>query len=173
MILSGYHVMADLRELWTFKSFRARIFLAAFPTAIAFFFGHLASDRDRPYEFIKEKSYILPPSGRGGDTVTVVWRVNYTRTCPGFVERRLIDPQTDAIIAAYDPSPTANSVTRVNTTDPPITELRKTFALPKVLQKGTIGYKAKLTYHCNWLQAVWPLFAIKYETPTLLFTVEE
>ena len=161
--------MADLQELWGFKSFRARIFMLILPTLIAVLFGYFAMDRTRPYVFHEDGSAIIPPSGHGGDQITVVWRVTHTRTCPGTVERHLIDPDTGAILTAYDPAPAV-----VNGVDVGGGYLRKTFALPKLIQKGWIQYQAKLNYNCNWLQRLFPdAFGIKYTTPKLLFKVEE
>lgn len=169
MILSDHHFMADIRELWAFKSFRLRIFMTILPTLLAIIVGYFAMDRERPYIFHKEGSAIIPPSGHGGDQITVVWKVTFNRQCSGLVERQLVDPDTGVIIGAYDPSPAA-----YNGVDVGGNYLRKTFALPKVLQKGWIGYQADLTYTCNWVQALFPgAFAIRYKTPRLLFKVEE
>lgn len=170
MILSEIHIMSDLQELWSFKSFRLRIFMAIAPTLLAMIVGYFAMDRTRPYEFIVEESSIVPPSGKGGDQITVVWAVKETRraACPGIVERKLVDPQTNAIIAAYEPSLAALNG------EPDGKFLRKTFLLPRGLQRGWIGYQADLTYTCNWLQVLFPgAFAIRYKTPKLLFNVEE
>jgi len=161
-------IAADVRELWGFKSFRARVFFAIIPTAIAFVFGLLATDRVRPYDYIPEGSFIVPTSGKGGDQVTVHWHVrqNRTKPCPGIVERLLIDPSTDVVLATYDPV--------LATPMPPVKGyLNVTFAMPRNMQAGVVGYRAKMTYTCNWLQAVFPTMAIKYSTPTLLFTVVE
>ena len=169
MILNDNHIMADVQELWTFRSFRARIFMAIVPTLFAVVFGYFAMDRTQPYIFHEDGSAIIPPSGHGGDQITVVWRVTYVRQCTGIVERLLTDPDTGVVIANYDPSPAA-----LNGVDVGGGYLRKTFSLPKVLQKGWIGYHAKLTYTCNWLQRAFPeAFGIKYMTPKLLFKVED
>jgi hypothetical protein len=169
MLLSDIHIMSDIRELWSFRSFRLRIFMAIAPTLFAVIVGYFAMDRTRPYVFHEDGSAIIPPSGHGGDQITVVWRVTQFRTCPGTVERQLIDPDTSAVVANYDPSPAA-----INGVDVGGGYLRKTFALPRVIQKGWIEYQAKLNYQCNWLQAWFPnAFGIKYTTPKLLFKVEE
>lgn len=167
MILES-HIMADIKELWSFKSFRARIFLAMFPTALALVFGFLAFDTTRPYVFHASESYIIPPSGKGGDQMTVFWKVTHNRTCPGIVQRTLVDPATDVILAVYDASPAA-----INGVDIGGNVLAKTFSLPRTLQKGVVGYQASLLYTCNWLQILFPdTFGIKYQTPKLLFTYE-
>jgi hypothetical protein len=170
VIFQDLHVMASLRELWTFNSFRARIFLAIVPTCLALVFGHYALDRQRPYDFYSQEqgSYIEPAAGRGGESVTVNWRVHYHRSCSGVVERQLIDPDTEVVIAVYDPQPAAVA----NGMDVADGYLRKQFALPRDIRPGTIAYHAKLTYTCNWLQKMWPAFAIKYATPKLLFIFE-
>lgn len=168
MTLSGLHWVTDLKELWAFRSFRARIFLAVLPTTISLIIGHFAADRTRPYEFISEGSYIEPPAGRGGDQVTVNWHVKHNRTCNGNVERQLVDPVTDVILATYDPAPAAQNGVSVGSD-----YLRKVMLLPRGIQKGTIAYQAKLTYYCNWLQNLWPALAIRYTTPKLLFKIED
>lgn len=169
MIISDLHIMSDLQELWSFKSFRLRIFMTILPTMLAIIVGYFALDRTPPYVFHEEGSAIIPPSGHGGDQITVVWHVSTYRVCAGTVERQLIDPDTGAVIASYDPSPAA-----INGVDVGGGYLRKTFALPRVIQKGWIQYHAKLNYQCNWLQVWFPAaFGIKYITPKLLFKVEE
>jgi hypothetical protein len=166
-VVTGHHAMSYLRELWQIESFRARIFFAIAPTIVAVAFGYLATDHMHPYDFIGEESSIIPPSGRGGDQVTVVWKVHHNRSCPGTVERQLVDPDTGAIIALYDLSPAA-----LNGLPSGDGYLRKTFALPKNVQTGWIAYQAKLAYTCNWLQVIAPVFAVRYTTPKLLFKVE-
>ncbi len=159
---------AQVRELWGFESFRARVFFAIVPTLFAFVFGLLATDHVRPYDYISTGSYIEPASGKGGEQVIVHWRVvqNRVKQCPGLVERFLIDPVTDVVLAAYDPV--------LATPSPPVNGfLNVTFAMPRNMQAGVVGYRAKLIYTCNWLQGVFPAFAIRYSTPTLLFTVIE
>lgn len=169
MIISDRHVMSDLKELWSFRSFRARIILAIFPTLIALIFSHFAADRQRPYDFHVDGSFILPPAAEGGDQITVHWKVTRHRQCEGIVERQLVDPRTDVIIASYDPAPAA-----VNGVPVGSDVLRKEFTLPLNLQKGEMAYQAKLTYTCNWLQKIFPnALGIKYVTPPLKFTVKE
>ena len=161
------HFVADLRELWSFKSFRARVFFAILPTAVAIIFGALATDRTHPYDYFADGSFIKPSSGRGGDQVTVSWSVRQNRAeaCPGIVERVLVDPTTDVVLANYDPV--------IATPGPPVNgRINITFAMPRNIQPGMVGYRAKLTYTCNWLQALLPAFAIRYETPMLLFEVK-
>ncbi len=168
MILAKGHILADLRELWEVKSFRARVFFAIAPTFLAIAFGALATDRTRPYRFIQESSFVEPAQGRGGTQVVVNWRVELERqhTCPGTVERMLVDPHTGVIVALYQPS--------LATSIPPSDGwIRNAFVMPQSVRPGLVGYKSKLTYYCNWFQALFPSFAIRYETPVLLFTVEE
>jgi hypothetical protein len=162
-------MMADLRELWTFKSFRARIFLAIIPTTIAMVVGFFALDRQPPYDFYTQEhgSNIEPPAGAAGDTVTVNWRVRFHRQCDGTVERQLVDPATDVILAAYAVAPAAQNGIKIGEE-----YLRKPLTLPNNIKRGTIAYQAKLTYQCNWLQRAWPFFAIRYTTPKLLFHLE-
>ncbi len=165
MILNT-HMLEDIRELWGFRSFRARIFLAIFPTTIALVVGHFATDRQHPYDFFVEESYVEPPTGSRGQEMTINWKVKEHRVCPGIVERQLVDPKTDVLIAVYDPAPT-------DTRGAEDGWLRKTFRVPKDIQAGTLAYQAKLTYHCNWLQKLMPAIAIRYTIPRLTFYVEK
>jgi len=161
--------MSEIRELWGFKSFRARIVLAIFPTLVALIVGHFATDRERPYEFHLEGSFIVPPEAESGDQITVNWKVTRRRQCEGTVDRQLVDPRTEVIIANYDPAPAALNGVAVGTDI-----LRKTFTLPLNMQRGDVGYQAKLNYQCNWLQKIFPnALGIKYVTPLLKFTIRE
>jgi len=164
--LTGIHLMSELKELWAVKSFRARIFLAILPTSIALVVGHFATDRQRPYDFHAEESFVIPPKGREGQEMTINWRVTHHRTCPGTVERQLVDPNTGVIVAAYDPAP-------ADTNGGQDGWLRKTFRVPRDIQAGNIAYQSKLTYQCNWLQKFVPALAIRYLTPRIVFTVEK
>jgi hypothetical protein len=166
ILLSGIHLFQDIKELWTFKSFRARIFLAAFPTIIAAVIGHFATDRQPPYDFHADQSYVVPPVGREGLEMTINWRVTHHRTCPGTIERQLVDPNTGVIVAIYDPAP-------ADTNGGKNGWLRKTFRVPRDIPGGNIAYQSKLTYHCNWLQALVPALAIRYLTPRIIFYVEK
>lgn len=165
-MFSNIHPLAELRELWSFKSFRARIFMAIVPTAIALVIGHFATDRHRPYDFHVRESYIIPPRGVEGQDMSVHWRVTQRRSCPGTVERQLVDPNTGVIVAAYNPEPAEEGM---------VTDgwLHKTFKVPRDIQAGNIAYQSKLTYQCNWLQVLMPALAIRYTTPRLIFTVEK
>jgi hypothetical protein len=160
--------MADLRELWGVKSFRARIFFAIVPTVMAMAFGALATDRTRPYDFILSESYIHPASGKGGTQVVVNWKVHSNRShvCPGTIERVIIDPETGVVLATYTP-------TMANSQMPLDGWIRNTFLMPHNMKPGVVGYRSKLAYTCNWFQALFPSFAIHYESPTLLFTIED
>lgn len=169
MIIQNTHMLADLRELWSVKSFRARIFLAMLPTAIALIVGYYVTDAQRPYDFHKEGSFIEPPVGTGGDQVTVNWKVTFYRQCTGHLTRTLVDPNSGVLLAVYDTSPVASAsgVFAANG------YLRKTFTIPRSMPPGVIGYKAQLEYQCNWLQRMFPRpLSIRYETPMLLFKVE-
>ena len=169
MILSEYHPVRALRELWTLESFRARIFMAVLPTLGAVFFGYLIADTTPPYVFHKEGSSIIPPQGRGGDEMTVQWKVTHNRTCPGTVSRRLVDPVTGVVLATYDPQPAARDGVKLGGD-----LLVKTFLLPRTLQTGMVGYQAQLSYTCNWLQKRFPdQFGINYTTPMLLFRYDK
>lgn len=170
MAFNRMHLVADVRELWEYKSFRARIFFAIIPTVFGVAFGSLALDRTMPYEYDASQSYIEPPSGKAGIQVTIVWRVRVHRhNCSGQIERRLFDVRTNAIIVQYDPVPI--EPTPVPTRD--FTWLRRTILLPEKLPLGRLGYNANTMYACNWFQAVFPTFAIRHTTPTLFFDVKE
>lgn len=166
MTLSGLHVFREIRELWTFKSFRARIFLAVLPTTIALVMGHYAADRQHPYDFHLEDSYVEPPFGILGQEMSINWRVTRHRVCKGIVERRLIDPTTGVILARYEPT-SANSAGGFDGW------IRNRFRVPRDIPSGTIAYQSQLTYQCNWLQELVPAFAIRYSTPRINFYVEK
>lgn len=160
-------IIADIKELWQIKIFRVRIFFAIVPTIAAAVFGFLAADNTHPFDYIAEGSYIKPPTGRPGEQVIVSWSVRQNRSiCPGIVTRQLIDVNTKEVVAMYDP---------VFATRGPVTNnrLNISFAMPKTIPTGWIGYRANLEYTCNWLQQAFPSFAIRYQTPMLLFKVQE
>jgi hypothetical protein len=140
--------------------------LAALPTTIALVVGHFATDRQHPYDFIVEESYVEPPTGERGHKMTINWRVKEHRLCPGTIERQLVDPATGVLIAVYDPAP-------ADTVGSEGGWLRKSFMVPKDIQSGTLAYQSKLTYQCNWLQKLVPFLAIRYTTPRISFYVEK
>lgn len=168
MILADSRFTSALQDLWSVKSFRVSIFFAIAHTIAAMLVGYLAMDSTHPYEFLAERSYIVPPESRGGDQIIVNWSVVHNRTCPGTVERQLMDPETGVVLATYDIAPAAFNGEVVGPG-----RLSKTFTLPKSIQPGWIGYQAKLAYTCNWVQDMFPdRLAIRYTTPRLLFKVE-
>ena len=162
----SYHPFALFKELWTEKSFRARIFLSIFPTSIALAVGHFAIDRQPPYDFHLSQSYVEPPVGREGQEMTINWRVTRHRVCPGTVERRLIDPTTNVVIALYEPTE-ANAGLNFDGW------IRNRFKVPRDIPGGNIAYQSLLVYRCNWLQELVPALAIKYTTPSIIFFVEK
>lgn len=166
MTLLNTHPLAAIKELWTEKSFRARIFLSVLPTSIALVVGHYAIDRQRPYDFHVEHSYVEPPRGFEGQEMTINWRITRHRTCPGTVERRLVDPNTGVIIASYEPTE-ANQHTIEDGW------IRNKFRVPRDIPGGNIAYQSLLTYRCNWLQELLPALAIRYTTPRIIFYVEK
>jgi len=164
--LLNTHPLATIKELWTEKSFRARIFLSVLPTTVALVVGHYAIDRQRPYDFHLEQSYVEPPRGVEGQVMTINWRVTRHRSCPGTVERKLVDPDTGVIIAPYE-------ATEANPSGGEDGWIRNTFRVPREIPGGNIAYQSMLTYRCNWLQELVPGLAIRYITPRIIFYVEK
>lgn len=119
-------------------------------------------DNQRPYTFDAAESYIIPTIANGNDQMIVAWKVRVHRQCEGAVRRELFDPRTQVVLAVYDPQPAhRNSMLGEG-------YFNKTFLLPRMIQPGRVGYRARLEYYCNPLQRIWP---IRYVTPELFFTV--
>jgi hypothetical protein len=165
VMLLHTHPLVALKELWNERSFRLRIFMSVLPTSIALVVGHYAIDRQRPYDFHLEQSYVEPPRGVEGQVMTINWRVTRHRTCPGTVERKLVDPNTGVIIAPYEPTEASTSREEG--------WIRNTFRVPREIPGGNIAYQSMLTYRCNWLQELLPALAIRYTTPRIIFYVEK
>lgn len=118
-------------------------------------------DTTPPFEYDVKESQIVPQVAEGGMQIRVDWKVKVNRVCPGTNVRELFDPVTKSRLAFYDPVPTAS--------DSAIDDdghLIRTFLLPRRISKGPVGYRAHLSYQCNWLQRFFPL---ELETPELFF----
>lgn len=125
-------------------------------------------DTERPYEFLADGSYIIPPEFDDtlGQQMTVHWEINITRPCPGSVTRFIIDKRSGAK-TTFDKTPASLTVV---TNDK---FMEKTFFLPPGLRPGEKIYRADLEYSCNWLQDLVPYFRIRYTTPDLKFNILE
>lgn len=125
-----------------------------------------AFDNQHPYVFDAEHSVIIPSEAVGNDQMIVSWQVTINRQCPGMIHRELFDPRTKVVLAIYDAQPAYKS----EELKPGPGRLNRTFLLPRKMQTGQTGYRAKMEYWCNPLQRIWP---IRYITPELLFEVKE
>ena len=119
-------------------------------------------DNDPPYVWDEAETTITPNPARGGEMVTVNWKMSIDRVCPGSSSRSLIDADTGLVIATYDATPISAVV---QTGD---RNLIRTFQLPRGLPPR-VGYKSTICFRCNVLQALMPLCV---STPTLTFRVE-
>ena len=151
-------------ELWTVRAFRLNFIGGVILMLMASSLTYIIFDTQPPYTYIVKESGIIPPTAKGGDQVIVMWRVIFHRSCPGSNQRILFDPVTKVILASYDPAPAATTVSLRDG------YLNRTFLLPKNIQPGWVGYRAVVTYQCNFLQRFWPLVVT---TPDLFFKVEE
>jgi len=122
-------------------------------------------DTTPPFEFDASQSRVIPEVARSGTQIRVDWKVKVHRLCPGSNVRELFDPVTKARLAYYDPVSTASDAALEGNDD----HLIRTFLLPKRISPGPVGYRAHLTYRCNWLQRFFPL---QITTPDLFFTLE-
>lgn len=153
-----------LHELWSVRVFRLNFIGGVILMLLASPIAYMAFDTQPPYTYIVNESVVLPPTAKGGEQVTVMWKVIFHRSCPGSSQRILFDPTTKVILASYDPSPAATTSSLKNG------YLNRTFLLPKSMQPGWVGYRATISYQCNFLQRFWPLVTT---TPDLFFKVEE
>jgi hypothetical protein len=154
-----------LVNLFGSAAFRALFVLSLIIAIIVGPISFWMLDNAHPYEFDADLSVIIPTEAHGNDQMIVKWKVHYNRTCQGTIRRELFDPHTEVVLAVYDPQPAA--------TEPPAFHdgyLNKTFLLPRKIQTGRVGYRAKLEFSCNPLQRIWPM---RYNSPSLFFTVNE
>lgn len=154
-----------IREMLAMRWFRFQaavgLVLAVVSTPIAFW----AADNEWPYTFDAANSFIDPANVEAGGTITVNWKVEKNRECPGAAQRVLFNPETKLIVASYDP----NLTTPGASYDPATGMLKRPVALPKHLPSGVIGYRAYVWYQCNPLQRFLPLRTV---TPDLFFVVK-
>lgn len=124
----------------------------------------MASDNLPPYVYDVERSKIIPDPALPGDQVIVMWKIKeINRTCPGVVRRMLFDPETRVMIATYDPSPSSLAEGAKDQ------YLNISFALPKRMPVGKIGYRAQVWYHCNLYQEY--IRPLVINTPELFFEI--
>jgi hypothetical protein len=150
--------------LWHSRSFRFLFALAVTAMVVLSVTTYMLFDNTPPYVFIPEESRIVPSQASGGDFVTVKWKVHVNRACKGNLRRILFDPKTKVFLATYDNEAVAVAVGQLQNG-----YLNKTFLLPRVIQKGPIGYRAELHYRCNVLQNFFPL---NITTPDLFFEIK-
>jgi hypothetical protein len=150
-----------LQNLWQSWAFRAMLALSFMVTLFVSPLVYWSLDTMPPFVYLAEGSDVIPDPATGGQQIIARWKVKYNRSCPGLVRRQLFDPRTNVIIALYDPAPASEG-------RPPGDQLNKTFLLPHQMQTGKVGYRARLEYHCNPLQLLFPLIL---ETPNLYFTI--
>jgi hypothetical protein len=158
-----------IRDAWQFPAFRLNVLALILVTANICFFAYAVFDRDPPYKYDIANSFVMPDPAETSDQMLVKWKLaeQPKRLCPGATRRELFDPATKIILVTYDPAPTALAASIRDG------YLNITFALPKVLPYGKIGYRATVRYQCNWLQRLFPdAFAFDVTTPPLFFTVQ-
>lgn len=153
-----------LANLFSSIVFRVLFFVSVIVTAALVPITYWALDNTRPYIFHASESYIIPTQASGNDQMIVSWKVNVNRQCDGLVRRELFDPRTEVLLTIYDAQP-------AHATPMPVGagQFNRTFLLPRQIQTGRVGYRARLEYYCNPLQRIWP---IKYTTPDLFFEVK-
>lgn len=153
-----------LANLFSSVPFRGLFFLSVVIACALIPTTYWALDNQRPYTFFADESYIIPNQATGNDQMIVAWKVRVHRQCGGLIRRELFDPRTQVLLSIYD-AQVAHSMSM------PIGDgyLNRTFLLPRMIQNGRIGYRARLEYYCNPLQRWFP---IKYSTPDLFFEVK-
>lgn len=123
------------------------IVVGVFWAAVFGWIAFMANDNLPPYVYDTENSSIVPDPAGSGDQVIVKWKLKaVNRMCLGSIRRTLFDPRTRVILATYDPSPAALSSSIQNK------YLNLSFALPKAIPPGEIGYRAEVCYQCNFYQ---------------------
>jgi hypothetical protein len=152
-------------NLFASLTFRVLFALSVFVMLLLVPTTYWAIDKQPPYTFIQEGSYIIPNTAVGNDQMIVSWQVIVNRQCEGSVRRELFDPHTKVILAMY-----AAEAAHKNAMPRGLGSFNKTFLLPRQIQPGRIGYRARLEYYCNPLQRIWP---ITYSTPDLFFEVKQ
>jgi hypothetical protein len=158
-------VKAHFKELWTERSFRLQVVGGFLLMAMTMPLAMWAFDTEEPLKFDAEKSLIIPAEAHGGDQMLVMWALKQPprKGCTGEVRRKLVDPTTKVLIAAYDIEKSGGVFQGGY--------LKKTFMLPTAAPKGWIAYKSDLCYACNPLQQLISAARICYSTPDLLFKV--
>jgi hypothetical protein len=153
-----------LANLFSSLTFRMLFFVSMIVTLALIPITYWALDNVRPYVFFPEESYIIPTAATGNDQMIVAWKVKVNRQCDGLVRRELFDPRTKVVLSVYDAQPA-----HVGDISEDHGYFNRTFLLPRSIQTGKIGYRARLEYYCNPLQRWWP---IRYSTPDLFFEVK-
>jgi hypothetical protein len=124
--------------------------------------GWMMLDRELPYAYFADESFVTPDPAPDGGRVTVDWRLRVNRLCPGSSLRTLTDVDTGRTVVTYDATPIIQSVRIADD------HLTRTFMLPRGLPPR-VGYRSLICFRCNVLQALFPLCQ---STPTLTFNVK-
>jgi hypothetical protein len=128
----------------------------------------IAFDRTQPVTryigtVVPTESGVIHP----GDTVTIDWTIFAVKTCEGTVRRQIIDGQ--GVLWDFNVVP---AVAEASGQQPyhlirPIV-IPRAFGFPPGADQATGHYHSFLTWHCNFIQRLWPLHA---ETADVAFTV--
>lgn len=131
-------------------------------TAFGGWIGWMLLDRQTPYVYFAEESYVTPDPAPDGGRVTVDWKLRINRLCPGSSLRTLADADTGRTVVTYDATPIIQAVQISDE------RLVRTFVLPRGLPP-LVSYRSTICFRCNALQAFFPLCQ---STPTLTFRVK-
>ena len=124
---------------------------------VLFPLGYMAADNVLPYDW--KGGEVVPDPAPDGAQVSVHWNMTVNRTCPGMVQRQVIDAHD--IIHNYDPVLAASGFA----VKP---DFWVTFQLPINMPPGPARYRVHAEYYCNPLQYIWPL---RVTTPEIMFTL--
>lgn len=116
-------------------------------------------DRDVPYDFVE--GVVKPQEAQIGSPVTITWRVNVHRVCPGVVYRQIVD--SAGKIHNYDPI-YAMRREQLTTTQHNVS-FSRTFILPVDARPGPATYRAYYCYRCNPIQDMWPICGYTQDVP--------
>jgi hypothetical protein len=116
-----------------------------------------ALDNSPPYSY--DAGEVVPDPAPDGAQVSVHWRLEIHRICPGIIQRQIVDARDE--IHNYDPVLAASP-------EDVSPEFWATFKLPLGLPAGPARYRVHASYSCNPLQRWWPLHVT---TPEIRFTL--
>lgn len=124
---------------------------------------YMAVDRKPPYAFISGQ--VIPDVLPSGEQISIHWRVQVHRFCPGWVERNVTDEN------GWTWRNVGTPVRQVTVDAHGFSDIVNTLELPKRIPRGRASYSAFVCYVCNPLQrwAKWPICVV---TPKLPFEVK-